>query len=149
MTAPAPSAIDAVHLAQSLRPAVLRVSRVLRQQASTVGLSALDALLLGQIRNRPGIGVSQLADAERMTRPTMSVHVKRLEAAGWVARASDLEDARRFGLSITPAGVVALEAVRRERNDWLAARLAALPPEARQALADAVEPLLQLVEIQP
>ena len=140
---------DAVALAGALRPAILRVSRILRQQASSVGISALDALLLGQIRKYPGVGVSQLADAERMARPTMSVHVKRLEAAGWIARASDLEDARRSGLTLTQAGLDALDAVRRERNDWLAARLALLPPETRAALAEAVEPLLQIADVQP
>src|SRR5690606_21859219 len=131
-TSKSPAPTEPAQLAESLRPALMRVSRRLRQQASSVGLSALDAMLLIQIRKQPGVGVSQLADAEHMARPTMSAHVKRLGEAGWIARAIDLEDGRRSGLSITPSGEAALDSLRRERNDWLAARLAQLSPEERR-----------------
>lgn len=139
---------DPALLAEILRPALLRVSRRLRQEAKKVGVSALDALLLGQILRRPGVGVCDLADEEQISRPTMSSHVKRLEAAGWIARLTDAEDARRSGLTITEAGQEALEAIRRQRNDWLAARLARLSPEARQALGEAAAPLLQLLAVE-
>ena len=80
-----------------------------------------------------------------MARPSMSGHIKRLEAAGWIVRAeADAEDRRRVGLTLTPAGVRALEAIRRRRNDWLAERLARLTPEARQILEGAIAPLTQL-----
>lgn len=144
-----PEQLDPTVLADSLRAPLLRVSRRLRQEAQRAGSSALDALVLGQIRRRPGIGVSELADAEQMSRPSMSGHVKRLEAAGWVDRAADAQDARRCGLQITPAGEAQLDAVRQRRNDWLAARLARLDPEARAALAAAQEPLLQLLSLEP
>jgi DNA-binding MarR family transcriptional regulator len=138
---------DPVALAEALRPVLLRVSRRLRQEANSVGLSALDALLLGEIKRHPGVGVCDLADREQISRPTMSGHVKRLEAAGWVARAGDAEDGRRSGLTITPEGARALEAIRRRRNDWLAARLAKLPPDSREALAAAAGPLLQILKV--
>ncbi len=139
---------DPEALAEALRPAVLRVSRRLRQEAQKVGASALDALLLGMILRRPGVGVCDLADEEKISRPTMSGHIKRLEAAGWVRRITDAEDGRRAGLTVTLAGAEALDQIRRRRNDWLAARLARLTPEARQALADAAGPLLQLSEVE-
>ncbi|HEY9234063.1 MULTISPECIES: MarR family winged helix-turn-helix transcriptional regulator [Phenylobacterium] len=132
-------------LAEALRPALLRVSRRLRQEARKAGLSEQDALLLGQIRMNPGIGVSALADAERTSRPTMSAHVKRLAEAGLVSRSDDAEDGRRCGLAITSAGLDKLDQIRRERNDWLASRLRGLPPEERDALARAAAPLLRLV----
>jgi len=136
-------------LAESLRPALLRVSRRLRQEAGKLGLSAQDALLLGAILKSPGIGVSELADAEQTSRPTMSGHVKKLEAAGWVVRRGDAEDGRRCGLMITPAGARQIEAVRRRRNDWLAARLSKLSPDERDRLAAAAGPLLKLVSVEP
>src|SRR3954469_10249030 len=116
--------IDVIDLAEVLRPAILRVSRRLRQEAQKAGLSAQDALLLGHIRKNPGVGVSALAESERTSKPTMSAHIKRLEAEGLLARTDDAEGGRRSGLSITPAGARKLEIIRRERNDWLAARLA-------------------------
>ena len=55
--------------------------------------------------------MSELADKERTSRPTMSSHVKRLEAEGWVQRqAPQADDRRRVGLAITPAGAKALDA---------------------------------------
>lgn len=138
--------VDIIALADALRPAVLRVSRRLRQEAQKAGLSAQDAMLLGHIRKNPGVGVSWLADVERTSRPTMSAHVKRLETAGLVARSGHAEDGRRSGLAITPAGDRKLDIIRRERNDWLAARLARLAPEDRATLAAAAAPLLRLID---
>lgn len=137
---------DIVALAETLRPALLRVSRRLRLEAQKVGLSAQDALLLGHITKNPGIGVSALAEAEKISRPTMSAHVKRLEAEGLIARSDDAKDGRRSGLTITPAGIRKLEIIRRERNDWLAARLGRLSPEDRALLEAAAGALLRMVD---
>ena len=69
-------------LADALRGPLLRASRRLRREAQKVGLSAHDAILLGYIKRTPGAGVSELADFDEISRPTMSGHVKRLEAQG-------------------------------------------------------------------
>jgi DNA-binding MarR family transcriptional regulator len=138
---------DVLALADLLRPALLRASRSLRREAQRAGVSALDAQLLGAVKKHPGIGVCDLADREQMTRASMSGHVKRLTAAGWIDRTAGAgDDRRRSGLELTGKGAKALEAIRRRRNDWLAARLAALPSSARAALAAAAEPLMQLGE---
>jgi DNA-binding MarR family transcriptional regulator len=144
----APKTEDVSALAEALRAPLLRVARKLRQEAQKVGLSAQDALILGYIKKHPGVGVSELADVDQISRPTMSSHVKRLEAAGWLSRADDVEDGRRQGLTVTPAGGRKLEALRRQRNDWLAARLVRLPPEERARLAEAAAPLLKLVSLE-
>lgn len=137
---------DIVALAEALRPALLRISRRLRLEAQKVGLSAQDALLLGHITKNPGIGVSALAEAEKISRPTMSAHVKRLEADGLVARSVHAQDGRRSGLAITEAGARKLEAIRTSRNDWLAARLTRLPAEDRALLEAAAAALTRLVD---
>jgi DNA-binding MarR family transcriptional regulator len=134
-------------LAEALRPALLRASRRLRREAQKAGVSALDAQLLAVIQKNPGVGAAALADREQMTRPSMSGHVKRLLAAGWISRDPAADDGRRVGIRLTPAGEAALEAIRVRRNDWLADRLAALGPEARAALAAAAGPLTRLAEI--
>jgi DNA-binding MarR family transcriptional regulator len=136
---------DVHALAEALRPALLRLSRHLRREAQKAGVSALDAQLLTVIKKKPGIGGGELADVEQMTRPSMSGHLKRLEAAGWIARdPACAEDRRRVGVRLTPSGEAALAAIRRQRNDWLAARLADLAPEARAALTAAAGPLARL-----
>jgi DNA-binding MarR family transcriptional regulator len=136
---------DIFALAEALRAPILKVSRKLRQQGQKVGLSAQDALILGYLKRNPGAGVSALADFEQISRPTMSSHVKRLEAAGWLSRTDDAEDGRRQGLTVTPAGARKHEAIQRRRNDWLAARLVRLSGAERDVLLAAAGPLLKLV----
>jgi len=147
MTAAPPTAPDAssvVALADQIRPALLRLSRRLRNEAQKAGLSAQDAIVLGLVKMSPGIGVSALAEAERTSKPTMSGHIKRLEADGLVTRTIDAEDGRRCGLALTPVGARKLEQIRAERNDWLARRLARLEPAERDRIAAAVADLLKL-----
>ncbi|MFI4965467.1 MAG: MarR family winged helix-turn-helix transcriptional regulator [Caulobacterales bacterium] len=131
-----------------MRGPLLRVSRKLRQEGQKVGLSAQDALILGYLKKHPGAGVSELADFEQISRPTMSGHVKRLEAAGWLARADDARDGRRQGLTLTAAGARQRDAIPRRRNDWLAARLVRLTADERGRLAQAAAPLLKLLDVE-
>jgi DNA-binding MarR family transcriptional regulator len=138
--------LDPIALANALRPAILRVSRRLRQEAQRVGLSIQDATLLAHIRKNPAIGVSALAEAEGTSKPTMSAHIKRLEGAGLIVRSGHAQDGRRSGLSITAVGERKLEALRRGRNDWLAARLSRLTSSERAQLAAAAPALLRLVD---
>jgi DNA-binding MarR family transcriptional regulator len=139
---------EADETADRLRPIILKLSRHLRREAQKVGVSALDAQLLGIIKLWPGVGVSELAQTEQMSRPAMSAHVKRLEAAGWIARKPEDTDAdkRRVALIVTAKGLQALTAIRRSRNDWLAGRLALLSPAERMALEAGLAPLGRLVE---
>jgi len=140
----APDIEDVFALAEALRGPLLRVSRRLRHEGQKAGLSAQDALLLGYLKKNPGAGVSELADFEQISRPTMSSHVKRLEAAGWIVRTDDAADGRRQGLTVTPSGLRKHAAIQRHRNDWLAARLVRLSTEERERLAAAAGPLLKL-----
>ncbi len=135
---------DLAGLAEALRPALLRASRQLRRAALKSGVSALDEQVLHAIKLNPGIGVSELAERERMSRPSMSSHVKRLRALDWIAADTDAGDGRRVGLSLSATGKTALAAIRRRRNDWLSGRLATLSDSDRRTLAAAAAPLLAL-----
>lgn len=138
-------------VAEVLRPAILRLSRRLYREAQKIGASALDVQLLSVIKARPGIGVNELAAKERMSAPTMSAHVKRLERAGWVLREAEPEsgDRRRAPLRLSPDGASALEAIRRSRTDFLLDRLAGLDPEEFFLLRAAVPALQKLQELEP
>jgi DNA-binding MarR family transcriptional regulator len=144
MPAAAVDTDDIFALAEALRGPLLRASRKLRHEGQKAGLSAQETLILGYLKKNPGAGVSELADFEQISRPTMSSHVKRLEAAGWVVRADNAEDGRRQGLTVTPAGARKHEAIQRRRNDWLAAQLLRLTQAERDLLAAAAAPLRKL-----
>ena len=136
--------LDVTALAEALRGPLLRVSRKLRQAGLKAGLSPQETLILGYLKKNPGAGVSELADFEQISRPTMSSHVKRMEAAGWIARADHAQDGRRQGLTVTPAGARQHAAAQRHRNDWLAERLSRLTDAERAHLSKAAAPLLKL-----
>ncbi|MEO6339077.1 MAG: MarR family transcriptional regulator [Caulobacteraceae bacterium] len=151
---PAPLPVEDLHhsdLADRLCMTILRLSRQIRREAQRAGASALDAMLLATLKRQPGTGVSELADREQMSRPAMIEHLRRLEAAGWIARQETPIDGdrRRVGLEITPAGDVALAAIRRERAEWLAGRLEGLSEAELAALATAIDPLNHVVEARP
>ena len=78
----------------------------------------------------------------------MSAHITRLLASGWLVRQAEApgDDKRRVGLMLSPKGVQALNAIRRSRNNWLAARLATLTAAECAALQAALGPLERLVE---
>ena len=60
-------------------------------------------------------------------------------------RPSHPEDRRRVGLVVSKKGTAIIEAIKRSRADWLAQRLAALSPEAREAIRNAIAPLNEIV----
>ncbi len=137
--------VPASRLAEELRPSFLKLGRELRRETAKSGISALDVQIIGAVRRNPGIGVSGLAKSEQMSSPSMSAHVKRLEAAGLLAREVAADgDQRRARLVLTPKAMRSAMAVRQSRTDWLAARLARLDAGQLRALA-AVAPILALL----
>jgi DNA-binding MarR family transcriptional regulator len=104
--------------------------------------------LLGTLREEPGLGVSELADMEQMSRPAMSAHIKRLMQLGYVQReiAKGEVDRRRVGLSVTRSGTQYLKTVSERRADWLTDRLSELGVEERSALDKATKSLKMLLD---
>jgi len=132
---------DAIALADELRTALHHVFRRLRQESDDdpSGLTLQQKMLLSTISLQPGIGVAELARQEKLRGPTMSGHIKTLEALNLVKRdAPDPEDRRRSGLLLTEHGAALLAEIRNRRRDWLARRLAQLPPEGAAALRNAL-----------
>ena len=137
---------DAVALANRLRPVLLHVNRHLRRELHALGVSSGQVSILSALRERPGIGVAELAAGEGTSVPSMSVHIDRLETGGLVTRRrEDAPDRRRVGLTLTPEGVRVLRTVRSRRTAWLAARLETLSAAERAVVAAAIEPLAALV----
>jgi len=135
---------QALHLAEDLRSAFKHLMREMRRDAERQdsGLSLLQTMLLHSVDEHPGIGVAELARMQQVRNPTMSAQVKALESAGLLERgAPDPQDRRRSGLQLSAAGQQRLHALRSQRLDWLAQRVARLSPAQLAALAAAIEPL--------
>lgn len=140
------SSIDVLTVASQLRPVLLRLHRFLRNEALELGVTSIQATLLGAIQRTPGIGIGELAGQEHMSAPTLVCHIDKLEAAGFVERTrSNTADRRRVDLRVTDAGGQVIQTLRERRTAWLATRLETLSPDALAAIAAAIEPLQQLV----
>ena len=131
-------------LAKTLREAIQRLNRRVRQ-ARPVGdltfsqLSALTSLqLAGALTPR------ELADTERVQPPTMTKIVGKLEERGLVARTPHPTDGRQVILSATELGLAVHAQFEKARNEWLATQLAALTPGERETLAQASEILQKI-----
>ena len=138
-------AADPTVLANRLRPVLLQLNRQLRREIHSLGVTGGQVSLLVQIKQRPGIGIRELAALERMSVPGMSKFISRLEEADLVQRAPVAGDQRRVGLTLTPAGQKVLRSVKSRRTAWLSARLRELDPEELEAIDAAIEPLTHLL----
>ncbi len=74
---------------------------------SELGLEVKELFVLAEIDEHPH--PAELASVLCMPKPTVTVNIKRLEAAGLVKREIDTEDLRRYRLIVTPAGRRALD----------------------------------------
>jgi len=136
--------LDAMAVADSLRPTLLGIARELRRER-IAGVSPHQVSLLVAIKRSPGVTVGELASDERVSTAAMSKRVSRLERNGLVARTPSEADRRRVGLTLTEEGQRVLRRVRSRRTAWLASRLGSLSSEELAAIGDAAEPLARLL----
>ena len=148
MTADSTAALTDAELASRLRLGVARLARRLRQEA-TGGLTPSQLSALAATERHGPLPLSELADLERVARPTISRIVKVLEGEALVARDPDPTDGRVALLRATAEGRALLRENRRRRDAWLAVRLRSLDPQQRARLVAATDVLDALVEDEP
>ena len=144
MTEPDKTTRDLAASASHLRLAITRTARRLRQEASGE-LSPSAAAALATVERHGPLTPSELADLERVSRPSATRSLGCLADRGFVDRTPDPADGRSALVSMTPAGREALRRLRRRKNAYLARRMRGLPEEDLDALmraADALERLL-------
>src|SRR4051794_33027435 len=132
-------------LAGRLRLAVTRTARRLRQEAGG-GLSPTLTAALATIDRHGPLTPSELAERERIRRPTATRLVARLVAEGLVVRTADPIDGRSSLLAVDPAGQALLAQLRTRKDAYLAQRLRRLDAEERETLARAADILERLLE---
>ena len=89
---------------------------------------------------------SELAQRERIQRPTATRVLARLEEAGLLERAGDPADRRSTLVSATASGRALLAAQRERKDAFLARRLARLAPEELAVLDEAATVLERVLE---
>ncbi len=137
-------------IAARLRLAVVRTARRLRQDAfEAEGDGVLSPTLtaaLATIENHGPLTPSELAERERVRRPTATRIVARLVDLGLITRTPDPDDGRAFLVSPTADGRALLKRLRGRKNAYLAQRMSKLDPEEVATLERAAEILERLLE---
>lgn len=141
MTSPTPTAAPLVDTAATLRLAVGRLSRRMRQE-SVFGHSLTQIGILATLERRGPTTLGDLAATERVAPPTITKAVAALVEEGLVTKVADADDRRVHRASLTEAGHRDLAEIRQRRDAWLATQLATLDPADVDRLV-AVLPLLE------
>lgn len=130
-------------LAGDLRAEVNRLAYHLRLPATRSGITPTRlAALAALAHEESGLRAGDLAARMGITPASTSRVIEILVDAGWADRTRDPDDARAALLTLTAQGRAAIEELRHNNVAVLAADLAALDPEEREVLDQAV-PLLR------
>jgi DNA-binding MarR family transcriptional regulator len=131
-----------------LRMGVVRTARRLRQEAATEasGLTPTSTAALATIERHGPLTPSELAEIERVKRPTITRTLGCLEREGLIDRTPDPDDGRSNLISVNAAGRERLRRLRGRKNAYLARRMRDLPAEEVAALERAAEILEGMLE---
>jgi DNA-binding MarR family transcriptional regulator len=135
-------------LAARLRLTLARTARRLRQEAGT-DLGPAQASALATIENQGPLAPSELAERERIKRPTATRIVGSLERLGLIERVRDPSDGRSSILSASAEGRALLRRLRARKTAYLATQLRDLDPDEVAALERAAEVLERMLERDP
>lgn len=135
---------DLHRLGEDLVSTAARVVRwVPKTDGFLVSLSA--ARILARLNDGGPTRISELAHLERSSQPTITNHVKRLEALGLVDREADPRDARAWIIRLNPHGREQLAAMRDSLGTSIEPYLAGLSRRDLKALRDGVEAMRKLM----
>jgi DNA-binding MarR family transcriptional regulator len=134
-------------LATQLRPALLRMSRALRNQRIDTSLTLTYMSALGALVRGGEMTAGALAAVERVQPPSMTKVIAVLEERGLVTREHNPQDKRQAIIKITEAGNALLLREREAGDAWLASHLAELTPAERAALSDVIPILDRLAAV--
>jgi DNA-binding MarR family transcriptional regulator len=133
-----------LELATRLRLSVTRLARRLRQQTAD-GLSPSQTAALSTIERHGSLTPSELAELERIKRPTATRVIGGLEEAGLIGRDADESDRRVTRVHLTRDGTAALKRLRSRKTAYLAKRLGDLDPDELATLERAAGLLERLL----
>lgn len=123
--------------ASDLRMATFRLARRLRAQRAVDTMSDGQFAVLGALKAHGPHTLTELAERENVTAPSMNRTVNWLEHSGWLSRTADEHDRRKVNIALTDAGRDVVQETVRRRDAWLEEALAGLSPDQRLVLADA------------
>jgi DNA-binding MarR family transcriptional regulator len=134
---------QAQYVSTELLPQVALLTRLLIKQIGG-GHSWTEAGLLKSLSDGPR-RITELAELEGLAQPTTTLLVKRLEQEGLVRRERQADDQRVVLVSLTAAGMAALEHLRELASVALLAHLETMPDDQLDALTAATDAIAELI----
>lgn len=138
-----PLPLEVTRAAGELRALVGRLSRRLRQTSVVGEMTLSQASVLSLLEREGPATPGVLATKERISPQSMGAILISLETLGLVSRTPDPTDARSLVISLTEAGLQAVQGARRHREERLAHALAAHFTLEEQQVLIAALPLLE------
>jgi len=134
MTSGVPTGVSPAELASQLRPALLRLTRLIRNQRVDMSVTLTQLSALATLRKHGPMSPGELAAVERVQPPSMTKVLALLEERGLVTRQAHPTDRRQAIIVLADSGIALLNSERRSRDAWLSRHLAELTPEERALL---------------
>ena len=139
---------DDLHaLGEDLITTAARVVRWVPKE-NNFNISLAAARLLARLHDDGPTRISELALAERCSQPTITNHVKRLEAAHLVDRTADPRDARAWMIKLTRKGHQQLTLMRTSIGTSLEPYLATMSKRDLKALRDCIDAMRRLMAVE-
>lgn len=131
---------------------LLRVIDVITKFAQQGLPEEFAELRINQIRtmylllHRPGMSQKDLAGLLQITPAAVSVIVRDMEAAGWIEREHDPDDARQMCLALTERGQALVASGDDMRYATVAKMLDALPLDEQRTIVEALERAFEITQ---
>jgi DNA-binding MarR family transcriptional regulator len=113
---------------------------------ANAGIGPPQLMLINQIARNPGCRLKEVAEALRLTSPTVSVAVRQLERKGLVERRPHPEDHRAVQLFLSRKGKDLHRRIESFRREKIRRLFAGLSPEERSTLVELLQRALDLAE---
>ena len=134
------------HEASVLRLETFRLARRLRVQRAIDSMSDGQFAVLAVLRAHGSHTLTELAEHERVTAPSMNRTINCLAEDGYIERVTDEIDRRKVNILLTTEGDAVVTETIRQRNAWLTQVLSELAPEQRATLASASEIMREIAK---
>jgi len=138
---------DTAELAAVLRPALMRLTRMIRIQRADTSITLTQLSAMAALEKNGPMSPGELAAYERVQPPSMTKVLAKLEEQGLVHRTVHPTDRRQAVIEISEAGLDLIDSERRSRDLWFTAQLENLDADERALLRSIVGVLDKLAEL--
>jgi DNA-binding MarR family transcriptional regulator len=135
---------DLSQLGENLISTTARIIRWVPKDGLTLSLAS--TRILARLLDNGSSRISDLATQERSSQPTITNHIKRLEALNLVERSDDPSDARASLISLTDLGRQRLADTRHQLGDNLYAPLTTLSQRDLKTVRQAIDVMRRLMD---